>query len=327
MIASTKLVHYDAGNFPRDAKLGLLLQNGHLTFWYAAGIVIGSVLFIRGFGDYREFRVEEDTPAIPIRSIPMGFVHVRGEAQPGTGGLVLSPVGRTQCLSYKVDIGQWSGDAERGNWYHWKTVWGGPLFTLADSTGQVTVDVREAQLMVGQNTQAVAGGIGDSSVYDNHGPSGVFAGAPGTSKKAATATVPTDAELIEFAEAAPGGSLGGASGYYQFTEYVIYAGSSYDVVGTYLDNADSTESLEDLDRAAALKDPSYTPPPAPPPGRATDRKFIGKGKNERTFVISGDDEKTTQMELRHRAFMQVFGGAALAIACLALLLGQLGLMH
>jgi hypothetical protein len=310
--------------FPQDTRLTALLS---------FGILMGIVLFFKGFRVYREYRIEEDTPEIPIRSVAMGLIHVHGEARPGSDGLMSSPVGRTPCLFYKVDIDHWEGSGDRGNWQRWKSTWGGTPFVLADSTGQVTIDGHGAEMMVGQNTQAVAGGAaGFSSLEDDpYAPPDPYATpdpyAPQASPAAtATATpvlgVPKDSELVEFAEMAPGGGLGGATGYYRLTEYVILAGWSYDVIGTYMDNPDSTE---ELDCAAAQKDPNYSPP-ARPAGAATDRKVIRKGKNEKTFVISDADQKATQASLRYRASAQVFGGAALAIGCLALLLNQLGLL-
>lgn len=309
--------------FPQDVRL---------TGALAAGAVIGIVLFFKGFRAYREYRIEEDTPEIPIRSAAMGLVHVHGEARPGSEGAIASPVGHTPCLYYRVDIDHWENNGNRGgNWHRWKTAWGGPLFTLADSSGAVAINGRGAELMVGQNTQAVAGSEWGGSSYstdDAYASTDPYAtpnpnAAPGSAASPQVTTAagpPSDEELVEFAEGAPGGGLGGATGYYRLTEYVVLPGWSYDVVGTYMDNPDS---LEELDRAAALKDPSYKPP-TPPAGGATDRKVIGKGANEPTFVISGEDGKATQGELRHRAFVQVFGGAALVIGCVALLLSQFG---
>jgi hypothetical protein len=317
-------------------------QDGRVTGLLAFGLLAGLYYFFKGFRVYREFRVEEDTPEIPIRSVAMGLVHVNGEAEPGNEGSVFSPVGRTPCLFYKVDIDHWSGDGERGNWRHWKTAWGGARFTLTDATGQVTIDGRGAQLMTGQNTQAVAGGMPGAATLDDdidndpYAPPDPYAtpvssgtssqtaptGAAASAQTMAAAGPPTDAELIEFAETAPGG-VGGATGYYRLTEYVILGGWSYDIIGTYMNDP---EHLDDLDRAAALKDPSYTPPPEPAPGAASDRKLIGKGMNEKTFVISESGRKATQAAMRHTSFIQVFGGAALAVVCLALLLSQFGLL-
>jgi hypothetical protein len=302
-------------------------QDIRLTGLFGFGIFMGVVFFFKGFRSYREFRTEEDIPEIPIRSIPLGLVHVHGEAQAGSEGQMVSPVGRTPCLCYKVDIDHWSGNGDRGNWRHWKTAWGGAPFVLSDSTGEVMIDGRGAELMVGRNTRAVAGSrMGQAIPVDDDDP--YARDYPEAAQSASDqATLPEgppgDDGLVEFAEAAPGGGLGGACGYYRLTEYVILPGGSYDVVGTYADNP---ASLDDLDRAAALKDPTYKPPAAAA-GAPSDRKIIAKGTNDPTFLISGEDAKGTQAELKNRAFLQVFGGAALMIVCLALLLGQFGLLR
>jgi hypothetical protein len=51
--------------------------------------------------------------------------------------------------------------------------------------------------------------------------------------------------------------------------------------------------------------------------------MIVKGKNEKTFLISCRPEQEVQQGLRKKAFGMVFGGAALALICLALLLAHL----
>ena len=53
--------------------------------------------------------------------------------------------------------------------------------------------------------------------------------------------------------------------------------------------------------------------------------MIVLGKNEKTFLISWKAEQEVQQGLRKRALGMVFGGAALAVFCLALLLGHLHL--
>jgi hypothetical protein len=53
--------------------------------------------------------------------------------------------------------------------------------------------------------------------------------------------------------------------------------------------------------------------------------MIVLGKNEKTFLISWKAEQEVQHGLRKRALGMVFGGAALAIVCFALLLGHLHL--
>jgi hypothetical protein len=48
------------------------------------GIGAGLLVFYRGFRQFREYKLVSDTPRINIRSVPMGFVQVRGQAEPRT---------------------------------------------------------------------------------------------------------------------------------------------------------------------------------------------------------------------------------------------------
>jgi hypothetical protein len=70
-------------------------SSGEFEFWLIVAFAGGLVSFLKGFRIYREYRVVEDTPEIPIRSIPMRLVHIHGRAmgdEPMT-----SPVTNTPC--------------------------------------------------------------------------------------------------------------------------------------------------------------------------------------------------------------------------------------
>jgi len=56
-----------------------------------------------------------------------------------------------------------------------------------------------------------------------------------------------------------------------------------------------------------------------------DRKLIQKGTNEPTYLISGLAGPDVNIMLQMRAQLMIFGGAMLAVFCLALLLLQFGL--
>ncbi len=56
-----------------------------------------------------------------------------------------------------------------------------------------------------------------------------------------------------------------------------------------------------------------------------DRNLIMKGRNEPTYLISWKAEKELEGSLRSRAAFMVFGGGALAIVCLGILLAKFGL--
>jgi hypothetical protein len=52
--------------------------------------------------------------------------------------------------------------------------------------------------------------------------------------------------------------------------------------------------------------------------------MIEKGQNEPTFLITWRSEKEIESALRNRAVLHIFGGGALSVACLAILLFRLG---
>jgi hypothetical protein len=91
-----------------------------------------------------------------------------------------------------------------------------------------------------------------------------------------------------------------ASGRYRFTEYCIVPDHDYDVTGTCAEN--------------------------PEPKDQHDRNLIMKGSNEPTFLISSKTEPEVESGLRKQAALMIFGGAALAVVCLGLLLAKLNLL-
>ena len=83
-----------------------------------------------------------DTPEIPIRSVAMGLVEIHGKAKGPQA--VLSPVTKTPCFFYKVDIERWIRDKNGGHWSHAATDAEGVRFYLEDATGKVLVDAHGA---------------------------------------------------------------------------------------------------------------------------------------------------------------------------------------
>jgi hypothetical protein len=142
----------------------------------------------------------------------------------------------------------------------------------------------------------------------------------GTDSGLATGSGVSDTDLVNYAEAVistshttfslGGGSLltglGGVSlglgmgsvHRYRLSEYCILPEQSYDVAGTCIENPDAEDEH--------------------------DRNMIVKGRNEPTFVISWRSEKELKSRLRNRAALHIFGGAALSVVCLAVLLFRFG---
>lgn len=125
---------------------------GYALLGFGAGIYI----FFKGFKQFRNYRLIADTPEIPIRSIPMGFVEIHGKAQ---GEKTLeSPVTKVPCYLYKVVIERWERDSRgNGSWRHHRTDVDSVPFYLADEGGKVLVDAGEAELDLPQSARREAG--------------------------------------------------------------------------------------------------------------------------------------------------------------------------
>jgi hypothetical protein len=107
------------------------------------GMGAGVFLFYKGFKRFREYKVVADTPRIPIRSMPMGLVHVRGKARGDQ--LVRSPLTGTPCCFYKVVVERWKTEDQSGHWEQHFTDRDGIKFYLQDETGQVLIDSYSAE--------------------------------------------------------------------------------------------------------------------------------------------------------------------------------------
>jgi len=262
----------------------------------AVGFGAGLYYFYKGFRVFREYRLLMDTPEIPIRSIAMGLVDIHGKAT-GTPPIP-SPVTQTPCFFYKVDIERWVQSKNGGNWSHVATDADGKRFYLADATGKVLVDAHQAEYDLIQTAKVETGrrpGLGFGRLLSGIGDSTRGGGTAGLG-----------ADLATYASSAvarrKGGSFLGSSGgfgdRYRLTEYLVLPEHWYDLTGTCVEN--------------------------PQPQDEHDRNMIVKGTNEPTFLITWRSEKEIRRTLRNRAAKYILGGAALAVACLGILLAKHG---
>lgn len=274
--------------------------------WAVIGFGAGLFWFFQGFRVYRKYRILADTPEMPIHSIPMGLVEIHGKARGEQ--LVPSPVTKTPCFHYKVDIERWVRDKRGGHWSHAKTDANGVRFYLDDGSGKALVDARGAELDLIQTTRRdTGGGLSISNLF-------------GRSDRApAAGALVSNSELLAYAESVASGAssfsfdagsllsgltrgglaLGaGSSNRYRLTEYCVLPDHWYDVTGTCTENPQARDDH--------------------------DRNLIVKGQNEPTFLISWRSEKDLESRLRTRALLHIFGGAGLSVAALAFLLFRFG---
>jgi hypothetical protein len=107
------------------------------------GFVAALWTFFKGFRVMREYKVLEDTPRIPIRSVPMGFVHIRGKAE--SAEVLSSPVSHTPCCFYKIEIDEWKSKHDGHEWVRYCVDMNGYRFHLADGTGKILIDAHTAE--------------------------------------------------------------------------------------------------------------------------------------------------------------------------------------
>ena len=274
------------------------------------GFGAGLFSFFKGFRIYREYRVLADTPEIPIRSMAMGLVEIHGKAKGQQ--TTLSPVTKTPCFFYKVDIERWVRDKSGGHWSHAATEAEGVRFYLEDATGKVLIDAHGAEYDLIQTAKRETGqGVGASlgRLFDGTRDSSLAAGSWVSESdlldyaKSVVSTAHTTFSLDggSLLSGLGRGSIGlgmGSEHRYRLSEYCVLPEHWYDVTGTCVEN--------------------------PAPQDEHDRNIIVKGQNEPTFLISWRGEKEIKSTLRNRAALHIFGGAALSVACLAILLFRLG---
>lgn len=354
------------------------------------GTGAGVWIFFKGFRVFREFKIVADTPCIPIRSVPMGLVQIRGKAL--SDQLIPSPITHTPCCFYQVKIERYES-GEHGGWKHYRTDADGARFYLQDQTGKVLINSYSAEYDLPESEPRVVDGshpraslalasgaaasdqellqyIETAGVHQLAGrvehwlaskgplddpkheqgrqalleiaraiPMAMSGGAnlrgnvpaaliekimasspladPAKEQQRQkflqqireTGKVPMPTESVSVSSSGSPGygsprfgsqvSGSSAAGRYRLRESLILPGQEYHVTGTCMENPEAHD--------------------------AHDRNMIVQGHNEKTFLISCKPERELQQGLRNRAVGMVFGGAVLALFCLALLLGHLGL--
>jgi hypothetical protein len=249
------------------------------------GIGAGLFCFFKGLRIYRQYRVLADTPESPILSISMGFVEVHGKAKPAQGRLVNSPVTRTPCLFYKVDIKKYGEGPHGGPWAHYRTVAEGVPFYLEDSTGRVLMDAHGAEYDLIRTAWRETGGISLRGIFETfrqiHSPMKFLV---------------EDNELINYAESLS--STESASRCYRFTEYCLLPEHWYDVAGTCVENP---EPKDEHDRNMIVKglDPNH---------------LADRGRDQTVVAKSGGKVCLRRRKPRHRFVGFIVVQARLALS-------------
>ena len=168
-------------------------DDGRLLLYSIIGFGGGIYTFLKGFRQYRKYRLVADTPTIRIRSAPMGLVQIRGEAR-GEETL-LSPITHTPCYIFKVAVEEWHSDSDGGGeWKHVATDVQSVKFDLQDESGNVLVDAANAELDLPQSPRREVRSHAPVASSRSSAPTpvaGAFSGTPAS-----------DTELLQYVEQA-----------------------------------------------------------------------------------------------------------------------------
>ena len=327
------------------------------------GTFAGLWTFFKGFRVFREYKVVVDTPRTNIRSISMGLVHIGGSAQ--VDSPVPSPVSRTPCCFYKVEIDHWKSEGKSRGWAHLRTDVGGSKFFVADQTGKVLVDAHSAEFDVplscerevdSAHPRSAAPSASDTELLEFVTYSGVHRVA-GVMEHFLEKKGPLDdprqeatrQSLLGIAQAVPNLLQGGGVP----IELVEKMAAQFPVkdaaqeekrqevlrrfqqmakggmVDLPMHQGSAASGRYRLKEYLVVPGQQYTITATclenPGATAAGDHNLITKGSHEATFLISSKSDRGTQGDLRRRALAMVLGGAALALACLAFLLLHLNL--
>ncbi|MGA2629235.1 MAG: hypothetical protein ABSG54_03390 [Terriglobia bacterium] len=324
--------------YPEDKRARAIFDYRTLS---AIGLMLGLFWFLKGFVIFRKYRVVADTPLVPIRSIAMGLVQIRGKAvgeQP-----LLSPVTRLPCLLYKVDIERWAGDMRSGSgsWSHYLTdaAWVG--FCLEDETGRVPVDPQGAEYdleQTGQSEVSKRPGLLPGHAWETEAPLADGPGLPPSESQlrsyVSRVAAGSRTALYQGADLSPDAPKGSERKEsrpvimpaLRFLFDIFLARKLGPLAGGFARSPGDYRLTEYCILTEHSYDITGTCTANPESKNESDRHVIAKGNNAPMFLISNRSEKDVEGTLRLRALRHIFGGGLLAIGCLAALLETMGIL-
>jgi hypothetical protein len=275
--------------------LWMILPSGSTLF--LAIFLLGALIFAWGFKVYRELRILEDTPLIPVRSVSMGLSRLKGKA---TGeDRLTSPMTNQPCYYYRVQVQEWERIGNNAGWNTYKSKTEARRFYLDDGSGRVLVDPQGANLDVEYTFHAEIGPRTKNTRYVN--PS---LGAPGLAEAELRALIAinpklrtaylqsNDGPLVRPPDLTPEmvARLNPRESF-RLTEHCLLADRECTVLGTCVEN--------------------------PSPKDEQDRNLITKGSTEKTFLITTKAELQEEKKLRRSAMLRVLLGAGIMVAVTA----------
>ncbi|HIH11879.1 TPA: hypothetical protein HA241_06835 [Candidatus Woesearchaeota archaeon] len=127
-----------------------------LFVYSGIGLIVGIVLFIKGFLWLKQKRLIENIPTSKIRSLAMGLVEIHGDVVPFKE-LLTGPFSKKECVYYYYTIEEYRRSGKNSKWITIKHGEQSTPFFLKDNTGSVLINPTGAKIDAPLTTQYESG--------------------------------------------------------------------------------------------------------------------------------------------------------------------------
>jgi len=251
------------------------------------GIVVGGVLFYRGFRDLALKRLLDNTPTARVRSMAMGLVEVNGKVEGRSR--VTAPFSGRECVYWQVEV------ATRGRRNTWNTVHrnsSGQPFFLRDDTGVAMVYPKGADCRVNFGVEETCMGLALPDCYSTY--------------------------LNEHCNAS---SMVWRLSTLRFRERILEDHQQVFVLGSAMPRPMSHTVSEGEEMAATGTDGPWVRRVRDESNQVV--ALIRQGVNQKAFIISQQSERDMAGTLGMLGWAKFIGGPLLAVFCVYLLLESL----
>ncbi|HME73563.1 MAG TPA: GIDE domain-containing protein [Myxococcota bacterium] len=297
-------------------------SHGSPTVAFAVLGIFGCALFAHGFVLWRRKRAIEDTPTAKVRSVALGAAELEGIARPKDP--LVAPVSGVPCAWYRYRIER---ETHSGDRREWTTVASGDSadwpFYLEDETGRVRVDPKGATAEIPNQIHETDPEISAplAQLLTDHGIDCTSGWIGNRSRlRVSEARIDPGARLYVYGVAqARHGVL--EERRFQIAARLAEIKKDPAAMKAADLDGDGEVSLEEWDaiRQRVSEDVDGQP--------VADRVVIARDPlGASLFVLSTEPRAALAHSLSWRALGSVFGGAALAIVSLALLLERFGML-
>jgi len=279
-----------------------------IAFYSVAGMAAGIFLFFAGFRKLWRKRLIQNIPTSRVRSIAMGLVEIYGKAVPDL--LLTAPYTKTPCVFFHVIVERLERrHTSRGSSHRWvrefETKTDIPFY-LEDETGCVAVDPRGADTELEMRYNVTEGNRRYREYHIADREEIYILGSAkretGVEEKIHTETEKRVREIIED------------------PEEKVRLDTNRDM---WIDDDEWKAARKKIreevrgEMAVSAGDKPETFKKVP---GLLENVVIGKGENERHYIISSRSEKEMIDSYRRSVFLLIAGGAILTVACLKILL-------